>query len=193
MSEPSFSTPIVFDSLVQQKMPNLHAKAALIKLLICDVDGVLSDGKVYFTQKGDELKNFNIKDGLGIKLLQKSGIKVAIITGRKSAIVETRAKELGIDILYQGHSDKRAAFKEITQSLNLQPNQVAHIGDDLPDLPLMQLAGLGIAVADAYSFVRQNADYVTVQSGGSGAVREVADLLLSAQNKLENILTSYLK
>lgn len=168
------------------------AKAAQIKLLICDVDGVLSDGKVYFSNQGDEIKNFNIKDGLGIKLLQKSGIAVAIITGRQSEIVAHRAKELGIQHVYQGHTDKIAAFSEIIQSLNLKPEQVAHIGDDLPDLALMQRAGLGICVADAYSFVQQHADWVTANKGGEGAVRDVADLLLVAQQKLNNLLNGYL-
>lgn len=164
-----------------------------IKLLICDVDGVLSDGKVYFNNQGDELKNFNIKDGLGIKLLQKSGIKVAIITGRNSKIVAHRANELGIEILYQGRSDKRETFQEIIESLNLSPEQVAHIGDDLPDLPLMKKAGLGMAVNDAHSFVKQNADWVATKNGGQGAVREAADMLLEAQGKLDDILKSYLQ
>lgn len=168
-------------------------KASKIKLLICDVDGVLSDGKVYFTNSADEIKNFNIKDGLGIKLLQQSGIEVAIITGRRSAIVERRAEELGIQHIYQGHSDKKAAFAEITTRLKLTNEQVAHIGDDLPDLPLMQLAGLGISVADGYSFVRQHADWVTTNKGGEGAVRDTADLLLFSQGKLANILERYLK
>ena len=171
----------------------LEAKAAKIKLLICDVDGVLSDGKVYFTNNGDEIKNFNIKDGLGIKLLQKSGIKVAIITGRKSQIVEHRANELGINILYQGHSDKRAAFDEILNSLGLTSDQVAHIGDDLPDLPLMKMAGLGLCVNDAHHFVKQNADWISGVDGGNGAVREAAELLLAAQDKLDDLLNAYLQ
>ncbi len=181
-----------FEAKLKQSIsPLVLEKASQIKLLICDVDGVLSDGKVYFTNQGDELKNFNIKDGLGIKLLQQSGIQVAIITGRQSAIVEHRAHELGIKLLYQGRPDKRATFSEIIQQLNLQPEQVAHIGDDLPDLPLMNLSGLGISVADAYFFVKQQADWITQMPGGSGAVREVADLLLSAQDKLSAILESY--
>ena len=171
----------------------LVAKAAKIKLLICDVDGVLSDGKVYLTNQGDELKNFNIKDGLGIKLLQKSGIEVAIITGRKSAIVDYRAKELAIKYVFQGQVDKRATFNQLLLELNLLPDQVAHVGDDLPDLPLMKLAGLGICVADAYPFVSQNADWITENRGGEGAVRNIADLLLFSQNKLNDILLSYLK
>ncbi len=168
-------------------------KAARIKLLICDVDGVLSDGKVYFGNQQEELKNFNIKDGLGIKLMQQHGIKVAIITGRKSYIVEHRAKELGIDLVFQGRSDKRATFDEIAASLNLSAEEIAHVGDDLPDLPLMKKAGLGICVADAYHYLLQQADWATSHDGGQGAVRDVADLLLTAQHKLDQILESYLK
>ncbi len=169
----------------------LRDKAAQIKLLICDVDGVLSDGKVYFGNNGEELKNFNIKDGLGIKLMQKHNIKVAIITGRQSKIVERRAKELGIEHIYQGRSDKRATYDEILSQLKLTPNQVAHIGDDLPDLPLMKRSGLGICVADAYHYLQQQADWQTPSKGGEGAVRDVADLLLTTQGHLNGILESY--
>ncbi len=171
---------------------DILAKASQIKLLVCDVDGVLSDGKVYFTNQEDEIKNFNIKDGLGIKLLQKNNIAVAIITGRKSKIVEVRAKELGINYLYQGQSNKQSAFDSLLEQLKLNKEQVAHIGDDLPDLPLMKQTGLGISVADGYSFVRQQADWVTSKKGGEGAVREAADLLLFAQNKLDAIYANYL-
>lgn len=181
------------DQIARLQYPSeLLAKAAKIKLLICDVDGVLSDGKVYFSNQGDEIKNFNIKDGLGINLLHSAGIRVAIITGRRSAIVERRAKELGIELVFQGHTNKREAFAEIAKSLNLEAEQIAHIGDDLPDLPLMQQAGLGISVADGYSFIKQHADWITTQKGGSGAVREVADLLLFSQQKLDSILQNYL-
>lgn len=173
--------------------PDVVKAASKIKLLVCDVDGVLSDGKVYFTSGGEEIKNFNIKDGLGIKLLQKAGVKVAIITGRQSNIVERRANELGIDILYQGHVDKRAAFQEILANLSLKTDQAAHIGDDLPDLPLMQLAGLGICVADAHDFVATNADWVTSKKGGEGAVRETADMILSAKKLLEQVQHAYLQ
>jgi 3-deoxy-D-manno-octulosonate 8-phosphate phosphatase (KDO 8-P phosphatase) len=170
----------------------LASKARQIKLLICDVDGVLSDGKVYFSQQGDEIKNFNIKDGLGIKLLQKSGIQVAIITGRNSNVVARRAEELGIALVYQGHSDKRQAFREIVQSLNLKPEQIAHIGDDLPDLTIMKQSGLGICVADGHDFVKKHADLITYKKGGDGAVREVADLLLESHGKLTKLLEAYL-
>ena len=121
----------------------LLSKARQIKLLICDVDGVLSNGKVYYTNQGEELKGFNIKDGLGIKQLLNNGIQVAIITGRKSAIVDKRALELGIPYIYQGKPDKQAAYQEIIQQLNITDKQVAHVGDDLPDLPLMLRSGLG--------------------------------------------------
>ena len=172
--------------------PRLQAKAENIKLLILDVDGVLSDGKVYFSNQGDELKSFNIKDGLGIKLLQKSGIQVAIITGRDSKIVAHRANELGIKLVFQGRSDKRATFNELLEQLNLNADQVAHMGDDLPDMPLMKMAGLGLCVSDAHQFVQQHADWVAQTKGGEGAVREVADWLLTAQNKLASLQASYL-
>ncbi|NVJ49295.1 MAG: 3-deoxy-manno-octulosonate-8-phosphatase KdsC [Gammaproteobacteria bacterium] len=174
-------------------LPNdLRLKAQMIRLLIMDVDGVLSDGKVYYSNSGDELKNFNIKDGLGIKLLQQNNIKTAIITGRHSAIVERRAKELGIEFVFQGKSDKRAAFNELLQLCQVSANQVAHIGDDLPDLPLMQMAGLGIAVQDGNWFVKQHADWITTAGGGMGAVRETAELLLFSQQALESTYQQYL-
>ena len=170
----------------------LLAKAKPIKLFIMDVDGVLSDGKVYYSETGDEQKNFNIKDGLGIKLLHQSGIKTAIITGRKSLIVKKRADELGIPYIYQGCSDKRAAFMEMINKEQLSAQQIAHIGDDLPDLPLMKTSGLGIAVNDAHWFVQQHADWVTTSIGGGGAVREAAELFLVSQNKLDEIHQQYL-
>ncbi len=162
-------------------------KAKNIKLLICDVDGVLSDGKVYYSNLGDESKSFNIKDGLGIKQLINNGILVAIITGRKSEIVSKRAKELGITHLFQGKAEKQSAYQSLLNELSITENQVAHIGDDLPDLPLMIKSGLGVCVADGHYFVGQNADWITPSKGGCGAVRDVSDLLLFAQNKLESI------
>ena len=167
-------------------------KAKAIKLLICDVDGVLSDGKVYYSNQGDEIKSFNIKDGLGIKNLMKNGVQVAIITGRQSSIVERRAKELGISLIYQGKVDKKSAYDEIMEKLGIKENQVAHIGDDLPDLPLIQRSGLGVCVADGHYFVRSNSDWVTDNKGGQGSVREVADLILTAQNKLKQLHQQYL-
>ncbi len=167
-------------------------KAKTIKLLICDVDGVLSNGKVYYSNQGDELKSFNIKDGLGIKQLLQNDIQVAIITGRRSQIVDHRAKELGIELIYQGNIDKQTAYNEIVARLEIKRNQVAHVGDDLPDLPLMIQSGIGFSVADGHPFVKKHADWITNNRGGNGAVREISDLLLSAQDRLKLIHESYL-
>lgn len=177
--------PVNYPSAIIEKSRN-------IKLLICDVDGVLSDGKVSLSNTGDESKSFNIKDGLGIKLLLQNKITVAIITGRQSKLLELRAKELGIAHVYQNQQDKQAAFNDLLNQLQLPAEQVAYIGDDLPDLPLMKQVGLSVCVADGYHFVREKADWVTEKIGGQGAVREVADLLLTAQNKLDDILNDYL-
>ncbi len=172
--------------------PRLLEKASKIRLLICDVDGVLSNGKVYYTNNGDEVKSFNIKDGLGIKQLLNNDISVAIITGRQSDIVERRAKELGIPFIHQGKKDKRQSYQDIITELGIQPDQVAHAGDDLPDLPLMQMSGLGISMSDGHYFVKQNADWCTQLNGGDGAVREIADMLLTAQQKMDAIHQGYL-
>ncbi|MBD3653695.1 3-deoxy-manno-octulosonate-8-phosphatase KdsC [Kangiella sp.] len=168
------------------------AKAKNIKLLICDVDGVLSNGQVIIGNDGEELKTFNIKDGFGIKCLQKSGIPVAIITGRNSKIVEKRCQELGIKHYYQGQSNKQEAFNSLCQNLSVQPHEICHIGDDLPDLPLLTQVGLGVTVADGHWLMQQHADWVTHNKGGFGAVRELCDLILTSQNKLEAIHQQYL-
>jgi len=176
-------------------MPNypikIISKAQKIRLLICDVDGVLSNGKVYYSNQGEALKSFNIKDGLGIKQLLNQGIELAIITGRQSEIVEKRATELGIKHLYQGKSDKQQAYDELLDQLQLKPSQVAYVGDDLPDLPLMKQSGLSFSVQDGYYLLLEQADWVTKSIGGNGAVREITDLLLSAQDKLAAIHQSY--
>ncbi|WP_251358045.1 3-deoxy-manno-octulosonate-8-phosphatase KdsC [Kangiella sp. TOML190] len=170
----------------------LLQKASQIRLLICDVDGVLSNGQVIFGNQDEELKTFNIKDGFGLKALQNHGIGVAIITGRNSKIVERRCQELGIEHLYQGHLNKVGAFDELCEKFSITANEVCHVGDDLPDLPLIQKAGLGVAVKDAHWFVLQHADWSTKQLGGFGAVREVCDLILHSQQKLKPLLESYL-
>ncbi len=172
---------------------DLLEKARKIRLLICDVDGVLSNGQVILGNSGQELKTFNIKDGFGIKALQKFGIATAIITGRNSKIVEQRCQELSIQDYYQGHLDKTSAFAELCEKYQITAEQVCHVGDDLPDLPLIQKAGLGIAVSDAHWFVQKHADWITSQKGGFGAVREVSDLILHSQNLLDGHLTSYLQ
>ncbi|MDN6072871.1 MAG: 3-deoxy-manno-octulosonate-8-phosphatase KdsC [Enterobacterales bacterium] len=159
--------------------------AADIRLVICDVDGVLSDGLIYMGNNGEELKAFNVRDGYGIRCLITENIHVAIITGRQSKLVADRAATLGIEHLYQGQSDKLIAFEKILSDLNLQPNQVAYIGDDLIDWPVMAKVGLSVAVADAHPILLQRAQYVTRIAGGRGAVRELCDLILQSQGKLD--------
>lgn len=167
-------------------------KAIPVKLLLLDVDGVLTDGKLYFSEQGDEIKAFNILDGLGIKLLQQNGIRVGIITGRNTALVARRAENLGITLIKQGREDKLVAMNEVLETLNLEPAEVAYMGDDLPDLPAILGAGLGMTVASAYPLVIEKADWCSSRKGGEGAVREACDFILDAQGKLETTLTPYL-
>lgn len=155
-----------------------------IQLLICDVDGVLSDGLIYLGNQGEEFKTFNTKDGFGMKALINAGIEVAIITGRDSRIVSDRMAALGVKHVYQGQSDKRLSFSALLTDLNLKAEQVAYIGDDVVDLSVMELCGLGVAVSDAHPLVRQRADYVTQLAGGRGCVRELCDLMLEARGIL---------
>lgn len=161
------------------------AKAENIRLLILDVDGVLSDGLIFMGNNGEELKAFNVRDGYGIRCALTSNIEVAIITGRKAKLLEDRCETLGISRLYQGQSDKLLAYRELLVDLSLTPEQVAYVGDDLIDWPVMAEIGLSVAVADAHPLLIPRADYVTRISGGRGAVREVCDLLLLAQGKLD--------
>lgn len=160
-------------------------KAAKIRLLICDVDGVMSDGLIYQGNSGEELKAFNVRDGYGIRCLLTSGVEVSIITGRKAKLLEDRANTLGITHLYQGQSDKLLAYRELLDKLAVRPGEVAYIGDDLIDWPVMAEVGLSAAVADAHPLLLPKADYVTQIAGGRGAVRELCDLILLAQNKLD--------
>lgn len=159
-------------------------RAKHVRLLILDVDGVMSDGLIYMGNSGEELKAFNVRDGYGICCALTSGIEVAIITGRKAKLLEDRCKTLGITWLWQGQSDKLIAYRELLDKLALRPDQVAYVGDDLIDWPVMADVGLSVAVADAHPLLTPRADYVTRISGGRGAVREVCDLLLLAQDKL---------
>ncbi|MAR89872.1 MAG: HAD-IIIA family hydrolase [Pseudomonadota bacterium] len=170
----------------------LRQKAGPISLAVFDVDGVMTDGRLYFTSLGDEIKAFNVKDGLGLKLLREAGIEVAIITGRTSDLVQRRARDLGITRLVQGREDKVSALRELLQQEHLQSEQVAYMGDDLPDLAAIRWAGLGVTVADALPLVQQYADLTTKARGGEGAVREFCDWLLTAQDKLTTVLEPYL-
>ena len=162
-----------------------------IKLVLLDVDGVLTDGRLYYGNSGEELKAFDIQDGLGIKLLQKGGVKVGIITGRRSALLQRRAEELAISPLVQGREDKWLALNEMMENLGVSLEEIAFVGDDLPDLAVIKRVGLGITPANGSLIVASQADWQTKNSGGDGAVREVAELILSAQDKLESILAAY--
>jgi len=149
-----------------------------IRLLLLDVDGVLSDGRIVYDARGTEIKTFDVKDGHGIKMLQKAGLTVGIITGRQSEVVTVRAQELGIDLLYQGVADKGIPYREVLAKLALRDDQVAYIGDDVVDLPILRRVGFAVATADAVDDIRPYVHYVTTRSGGRGAVREVCDLIL---------------
>lgn len=166
-------------------------KASRIRLLALDVDGVLTDGRLYFSEDGNELKTFDTQDGHGIKMLQNAGVAVAIITGRTTELVARRAQNLGITHLLQGREDKLVALKELTASLGYDLDEVAYVGDDWPDLPAILAAGFGVAVANAHHELRSRADHVTTLSGGRGAVREICDLLLTAQDAYDAALAPY--
>ena len=161
----------------------LANKFSNIKLLILDVDGVLTDGKLYYSAEGESLKAFHVHDGAGIKRLLAHGINVAIITARHSAAVTHRMKELGVKHVYQAQSDKTLAFSELCEILQLSSSAIAYMGDDLADLPVMRQVGLSIAVANAINSVKEQAEYLTEARGGEGAVREVCELIIAHQNK----------
>jgi 3-deoxy-D-manno-octulosonate 8-phosphate phosphatase (KDO 8-P phosphatase) len=167
-------------------------KIKQLKLLILDVDGVLTDGRLFFDYQGNEYKCFHARDGHGLKLLKQTGVEIAVISGRSSASVALRMKNLGIEHVYQGHENKRMAFNEILQNLQLRPEQVAHVGDDLLDLPIMTQVGFAIAVQDANFAVKKYADWCTETLGGQGAVREVCDLIMQVQGTFDKVLQGYL-
>ncbi|CAA0083393.1 3-deoxy-D-manno-octulosonate 8-phosphate phosphatase KdsC [Zhongshania aliphaticivorans] len=173
-------------------MQSVIEKAKTIKLLAMDVDGVLTDGSLYFGNSGEEIKAFSILDGLGIKLLRDAGIKPAIITGRSSELLKRRAAELKIELIYQGREDKLVALEELRRDLGLSFEEIAYAGDDLPDLSAICRAGLGITVANGHHYVARHADWQTKAAGGQGAIREVCELILKAQGKLNDALEQYL-
>ncbi|WP_213879158.1 HAD family hydrolase [Pseudomonas sp. dw_358] len=171
---------------------HLLQRALNVKLAIFDVDGVLTDGRLYFLEDGSEIKTFSTLDGQGIKMLINSGVSTAIITGRSSVMVQRRAKSLGIAHLYQGREDKLAVLDELLAQLGLGYEEVAYLGDDLPDLPVIRRVALGMAVANANHFVKQHAAGVTAARGGEGAAREFCELILCAQGNLDAALAAYL-
>ncbi len=172
----------------------INQRAKKIKLIILDVDGVLTDGGLFFDNLGQEYKSFNSKDGHGIRLLEESGINVAIITGRESDLVKHRMQNLQLspELIYQGYRDKIPAFSDLLSNTGLSEEQIAYVGDDVIDLPVMSKVGLSIAVGDAHWFVKEQAHWVTKEYGGKGAVREAAEMILSSQNKLDSLLNNYL-
>lgn len=179
------------DTLRPQWPAPILDKAAGIRLLALDVDGIMTDGKLFFSATGDEMKGFNILDGLGLKQVMAAGITVAVITGRTSPLTEKRMKDLGIPHLMQGREDKKVALQELVDTLGVAAEDIAYMGDDLPDLPAIRFAGLGITVPNGYWLVREHADVCTSVAGGSGAVREACDLLLNARGALDSTLATY--
>jgi YrbI family 3-deoxy-D-manno-octulosonate 8-phosphate phosphatase len=162
-----------------------------IELLLADVDGVLTDGRVVVNNQGIETKQFHIRDGMGIRLWQKAGYRFGVVSLRSSQIVKMRAAELDISIVRQGAIDKLATTLEILAEHGLSPQQVCYIGDDLPDLRVVRAVGLGVAVADACPELREAAGYVTQLAGGNGAVREVVELILKAQQRWDDVIQAY--
>jgi 3-deoxy-D-manno-octulosonate 8-phosphate phosphatase (KDO 8-P phosphatase) len=171
---------------------DVRERASRIRLLILDIDGVLTDGRLYFDAKGETLKVFHVRDGHGIKMVQRGGLEVAMVSGRRSDAAYHRARELGISRFYEGVRDKVAILEELLAALNLQPAEVAAVGDELVDLPLFHRVGLGVAVADAVPEAKAAAHWVTSLPGGKGAVREVCDLLLKAQGKWAELVSPWI-
>ena len=163
-----------------------------IKLIVLDVDGVLTDGKLLIGSDGNEYKSFNVKDGMGISLARYAGIKFAIITGRKSKAVDIRAKELNIDYVYQGVSNKNEILDNLISLLGIKLEEVCYIGDDINDIPVIQKVGLSFAPSDALDLVKENVTYVTTSKGGEGAVREMIDIILKGQLDYKSLVNEYL-
>lgn len=171
----------------------MQEKLSKVKLLLLDVDGIMTDGRIIYVNDGGEAKAFDVKDGHGLKLLQRAGIRVGIITGRQSEIVARRAKELGIDLVYQNAKDKLVPFREILKNLALSPAEVAYMGDDVVDLPILLRVGFSATVADAVDDVKPHVDYITQRPGGRGAVREVCDLMLKQAGHWEAQTARYFR
>lgn len=166
-------------------------KARSIRLLILDVDGVLTNGIIYYGNDGILLKGFHIHDGMGIKLLKKSGVALAVISGKNSDAVARRLQELEIEHVYLGHGNKLPAYEELKQKLGVSDEAVAFMGDDLPDLPVLRRAGLAISVPQAPEIIRQHVDLITKKKAGKGAVREACEFIMEAQGSLQSVLQSY--
>jgi len=162
---------------------DIDARAQKVRVLLLDVDGVLTDGRLFYLPDGQEARVFNVRDGLGVQLLRASGLKVGLLSGKTVEVVRRRGEELGVDLLLLGIEDKVAAFEQALEKLGVKAEEVCYVGDDLPDLPLIRKAGLGCAVADAAPEVRSNANLILRANGGQGAVREICERLLKAKGK----------
>ncbi|MBI4291499.1 MAG: phenylphosphate carboxylase subunit delta [Betaproteobacteria bacterium] len=167
-------------------------RAKRLKLMIFDVDGVLTDGTLYLADSGEEIKGFNVRDGHGMKMLRESGVAVAIITSRRSRVVELRARDLGIALLRQGALDKAAAFAEMTSGLGLEESAAGYMGDDLVDLPVLCRCGFAATVPEAPEALRDRAHFITRSGGGRGAAREVCEFVMRAQGTLQGAIDAYL-
>lgn len=170
----------------------MNEKAQAVRLMIFDVDGVMTDGGLHYSDAGDEIKVFHTLDGLGMKLLKDSGVRLAIITGRTSKIVQRRVQELGIDFLYQGVHNKLEAFQQLLAEAGVTAEQCAYMGDDIVDLPVMRRVAFAVAVPDSPELVRSHADYVTGWAGGRGAVREACEVIMQAQGTFDAAMAPYL-
>ncbi|MCB1877549.1 MAG: 3-deoxy-manno-octulosonate-8-phosphatase KdsC [Chromatiales bacterium] len=172
-------------------MQDLYEKAARVKMVIFDVDGVLTDGSLFLGDDGQEYKAFNSKDGHGMAMLQASGVQIGIITGRSSDVVRIRMESLGVKHVYQGRRDKLPAFRDLCVRLELDPGEIAYVGDDVVDLPIMVRAGLSIAVQDAHEWVKKHAHWITPHGGGRGAARDVCELIMDAKGLLKDAMAKY--
>jgi 3-deoxy-D-manno-octulosonate 8-phosphate phosphatase (KDO 8-P phosphatase) len=174
-------------------MEEVLTKAKNIKLVIFDVDGVLTDGSLFYGDDGQEYKAFNSRDGHGMKMLQQSGVQVGIITGRTSDVVLHRMKNLNVQHIYQGRLEKLPAFEELIGKLELLPEQVAYVGDDVVDLPIMIRVGLAITVPGAHDLVNQHAHWVTSKPAGAGAARDICEMIMKAQGSYDAAMAKYLE
>ncbi len=174
-------------------MEHILEKASQIRLVIFDVDGVLTDGSLFYGDDGQEYKAFHSKDGHGMKMLQSTGVQIGIITARTSRVVEIRMASLGITHVFQGQLEKLPAYEELKRETGLSDDQIAYVGDDVVDLPIMKRVGLAIAVADSHRLVTRHAHWKTPSPGGRGAAREVCELLMEAQGTLEARFEHYLR
>lgn len=168
-------------------------KAKRVRLIILDIDGVMTDGRIIYSIYGDELKFFDVQDGFGITLLNRAGIKSVIITAKKSRIVKLRARDMKVAKVYQGYSDKLIAFNRIISRFRVKPQEICFMGDDLIDIPVLKRVGFAVAVPNAVEEVRAESHYITQKSGGRGAVREICDLILKSQDKWDLATAKHLK